>query len=202
MSDITPNQPTPFGSQPAGVPPFQMQPVPAGPHKSGMSATKVVLIVVACFVVLGAIVVGIIGAGAWYIVKSAHTDANGQVSMKLPFGSVRTIPFDQIAESDLGIAIYPGAEPGKSVVRTETVAFTQLSAFFFTTDSADKVIAFYKEKAGPDARLMTLPFGGTQFAVPGQAGTSIQVLITQGANATAGKTRIQITHTTPAAAAK
>jgi len=202
MSDLTPNQPTVFGSQPAGAPPFPMQPVPAGPRKSGMSATKIVLIVVACFLVLGAIVIGVIGAGVWYIVKSTHTDSNGQVSMKLPFGSVRTIPFDQITESDLGIAIYPGAEPGKSAVRTETSAFTQLSAFFLTADSADKVIAFYKEKAGPGAQVMTLPFGGTQFAVPGQAGTSIQVTITQRTNATVGKTRIQITRSTPAAAAK
>ena len=202
MADFTPNQPPATGSQSAGLPPYQLPPTTAGPRNSGMSATKIVLIVVACIVVLGATVVGIIGAGVWYVVKSAHTDANGQVSMKLPFGSVQTIPFDHIKESDLGIAIYPGAEPGKSAVRTETSAFSQLSAFFFTSDSTDKVIAFYKEKAGPDARMMTLPFSGTQFMVPGQAGTSIQVMITQNPNVALGKTRIQITHTTPIAAPK
>jgi hypothetical protein len=166
-----------------------------------MSATKVVLIIVGAFLVLGIIAVGVLGLGVWYVAKSTHKDANGQVTMNLPFGTIHTIPPDQITESDLGIPFYPGARCVTGA-RSETSGFTQLSAFFLTSDSTDNVIAFYKGKAGTGAQLITLPFGGTQFDVPGQAGTSVRVLITQRKNTSGGATSIQIVRTIPTATPK
>lgn len=168
-----------------------------------MSATKVILIVVGVFVVLGVLVVGLLGFAGWYIVKSAHKDANGQTSLNLPFLSVQTVPSDQITEKELGIAIYPGARPEKFGSISKTGPVTILSAHFRTTDPADKVIAYYKDKAGPAAQIMSLPFGvGTQIQVQSQAGTSVKILITQLAKASESETRIQIDHATQVNASK
>jgi hypothetical protein len=201
MDELTPNQPQAFGSQPGATPPLIAQPIAAASRQKGMSVTKVIWIVVGCFTLVGIIAVGVFGAGIMYIIRSAKTDANGNVSMNLPFGSVRTIPFDSVSENDLGIAVYPGAEPGKTCVRTETSVFTQLSAFFLTSDPPDQVVTFYKLSAGPAAQSYGMPFG-TQITVQGQAGSSVQVLVTEGRKTDQGKTRIQITRTTPTAAAR
>jgi hypothetical protein len=170
---------------------------PGVPAKSGMSATKVILIVVGVFLALGVLVVGLLGFAGWYIVKSAHKDANGQTTLNSPFGSIKTLASDQIKEQDLGIAIYPGATPERFGSVTKMGSFTVLSAHFRTSDRADKVIAFYKDKAGSGAQIMALPFGvGTQIQMPEQAGASIKVTITQLANQSASETRIQIDHAT------
>jgi hypothetical protein len=198
MSDLPPNQPHAFGSpQPANWPPTSTQPGGPNPPKSGMGATKVILIVVGVFVVLGVLVVGLIGFAGWYMVKSVHKDANGQTTLNSPFGTIKTLPSDQITEKDLGIAIYPGAFPEKLGSVAKLSSITLLSAHFRTSDSADKVIAFYKDKAGSGAQIMSLPFGvGTQIQIQGQAGTSIKVLITQLTNQSGSGTRIQIDHAT------
>jgi hypothetical protein len=166
-----------------------------------MSATKIILIVVGVFVALGIIAVCVIGAGVWYIAKSAHKDANGQISMNLPFGSIHTLAPDQVKESDFGVPFYPGSRC-LTGTRTDTTSFTQLTATFLTEDSSDKVIAFYKDKAGPGAHTTTLPFGGTQVTIPAQAGASIGVLIMQSKSTTAGETRIQIVRSTPTSTPK
>jgi hypothetical protein len=201
MSDLPPNQPQSFGSPQPNWPPPSAQ--PGVPPKSGMSATKVILIVVGVFLVLGVMVVGLLGVAGYYFVKSAHKDANGQTTLDSPFGSIKTLPSDQITEQDLGIAIYPGAIPEKFGSIAKMSSITVLSAHFRTTDSADKVIAFYKDKAGPGAQIMALPFGvGTQIQMQGQAGTSVKILITQLANQSESETRIQIDHATEAEASK
>jgi hypothetical protein len=204
MSELPPNQHQAFGSpQPANWPPAS--PLPGGPNppKSGMGATKVILIVVGVFLVLGVVVVGLLGFAGWYIVKSAHKDANGQTTLNSPFGSIKTLPSDQITENDLGIAIYPGAIPEKFGSVAKMSSFTVLSAHFRTTDPADKVIAFYKDKAGPGAQIMSLPFGvGTQIQLQGEAGAYVKILITQLTNQSGSETRIQIDHATQAEASK
>jgi len=195
MSDLPPNQPESYGSPQPNWPPSSGQ--PGAPAKSGMSATKVILIVVGVFVVLGILVVGLLGFAGWYIVKSAHKDANGQTTLSSPFGSIKTVPSNQIKEEDLGIAIYPGAVPEKFGSIATMSSITVLSAHFRTSDSAVKVIAFYKNQAGPAAQIMSLPFGvGTQIQVQGQAGASVKILITQLANQSESETRIQIDHAT------
>jgi hypothetical protein len=201
MSEIPGNQPQPYGSPQDPFPQSYAQPPYAPQRKSGMSATQIVLIVVGVFVALGIIAACAVGVGVWYIAKSAHKDANGQISMNLPFGSIHTIAPDKVAESDFGVPFYPGSRCVTGT-RTETTAFSQLSAMFVTPDSGDKVIAFYKEKAGPGAQAVTMPFGATQVTMPAQAGASVTVLITQNKNAFAGETRIQIVRSTPNAAAK
>jgi len=201
MSDLPPNQPQNFGTPQPNWPPSSGQ--PGAPAKSGMSATKVILIVVAVFVVLGVMVVGLIGFTGWYIIKSAHKDANGQTTLSSPFGSIKTLPSDQIKEEDLGVAIYPGAVPEKFGSVATISSITVLSAHFRTLDSADKVIAFYRDKAGPSAQIVPLPFGvGTQIQMQGQAGTSVKILITQPTNQPGSETRIQIDHATQTESSK
>ena len=201
MSDLPPSQPQFSSSPQPNWPPSSGQ--PGAPAKSGLGATKVILIVVGVFVVLGVMVVGLIGFTGWYIIKSAHKDANGQTTLSSPFGSIKTLPSDQITESDLGIAIYPGAVPEKLGSVAKMSSFTVLSAHFRTSDPADKVIAFYKDKAGPGAQVVSLPFGvGTQIQMQSQAGTSVKVLIEQLKIQSGSVTRIQIDHATQTEASK
>ena len=199
MSELPPTQPPPLGSPQPNWPPTTAQPAaqPVAPAKSGMSATKIILIVVGVIVVLGILVVGVLGLAGWYIVKSVHRDANGQASLNLPFVSVQSVPSDKITEKDLGIPIYPGARPEKFGSLSKTDSFTILSAHFRTSDPGDKVIAFYKDKAGPDAQVIALPFGtGTQIQAQLEAGVSIKILITELTNTTGSGTRIQIDRST------
>jgi hypothetical protein len=203
MSELPPSQPQSFGSPQANWPPSSAQPIAPKAPKSGMGATKVILIVVGVFLVLGVIVFGLLVLVGWYVEKSTHKDANGQAAITLPFGSAQTLPCDKITEKDLGILIYPGARPIKSCLLTKTSTFTGLSDRLLTSDPSEKVVAFYKDKAGPGAQITSLPFGaGTQIQAQSQAGVSIRVLITQRTNASGSETHIQIDHVTQLEASK
>ena len=149
---------------------------------SDSRVVKAVLITVAVFIGLGVISVGVIGFGMWYITKS-----------------VQRVPSATFTESDLGIAIYPGAEPSMGGSRIEIAGKTMVNAIYFTRDSVDQVIAFYKEKGGPNARLHETK-SGTQVRISAAAGNSIIVEIMRISDASGVRTRISILKATQAAA--
>ena len=150
MSDPTNSQvPQPGSFQP--VPP----PVGAPPPKSGSSALKIILIVVAIFFGLGMIVAGIVGYGIYRVAHSIHKDANGEITINTPKGAITENPNQTMTASDLGIAIYPGATQGKGGLRMTIAGKSMVTANFLTPDSPDKVMAFYKGLAGPNAQTMS-----------------------------------------------
>jgi hypothetical protein len=180
MPDSTENQdPQPTSSQtytePLAPPPFC-----APELKSGSTVLKAVLIVIAIFVGLGVIGAGIAGWGVWHLSKSVHE-----------------VPSATFTEKDLGIAIYPDDEPSMTGSRAELFGKTLVSARYFTPDSIDKVIAFYKEEAGPKVRIIT-DAQGTRLRIPETGGGSITVGIMRFPDASGGKTYIKILHTTQA----
>lgn len=202
MPDLSDNQNSVAGSfQPYTPPPGAPLPISPSPRKPGSSALKIILIVVGVFFALGVIGAGIVGYGVYRFSKSVHKDANGQITMNTPFGAVHTVPSATLTESDLGIAIYPGAEPDKNGVRMDMGGKTMITGNFLTSDSQDKVIAFYKDKAGPSAGLITTA-DGMEISQPNGAESSVGIRIRQSAGAEGGKTRIIIQHVFQNAASK
>lgn len=169
------------------------QPVGAPPPKSGSSALKIVLIIVGVFVCIGVVIAGVVGYGIYRVAHSIHKDANGNVTITTQKGSFTANDNQQFTESDLGIAIYPGATQGKGGLKMTIAGKTMITANYLTADPQDKVIAFYKDKAGPDATVMTTDSGGVISTTSGS--DAVTVTVTQSPNENDGKTEIVIART-------
>jgi len=195
MSDSTNSQvpqpvPQPGSFQP--VPP----PVGAPPPKSGSSAVKIILIIVGVIFFLGLVVAGIVGYGIYRVAHSIHKDANGQITINTPKDAISENPNETMTASDLGIAIYPGATQGKGSLRMTIAGKSMVTANFLTPDSPDKVFAFYKDKAGPNAQIMSTGDGGIITIQNGS--NSVTVTVNQSASENNGETQITIVNTTGA----
>lgn len=122
-------------------------PGPAAP-KTGSSAMKIILIVVAVVVILGILGVATLAVIGIHIARRTHVTQDGnRVKVETPFGSVDTSKDPQQIAKDLGVDIYPGAQPQSdgSVITTfggvHTVAVSLISS-----DPVDKVCNFYRSK--------------------------------------------------------
>ena len=179
MTNIPGNQP-PLGypSQPT-TPPYP--PVIYPPPKKGPSALKIVLIVVGIFFGLGLIGLGILGYGIYTVAKSANITTNAQ----------------PLTESDLGVAIYPGAEQ-KANARMTIAGKDTLTATFLTSDSKAQVIAFYQSNLDPSAKYTPNNNGGS--FILDKASGDVIVTVSQSPSLEGGKTQIVIVHATKAAA--
>jgi hypothetical protein len=196
MPDPTSSQVPPPGYQQVPAPgSYQPVPPPVGAPqpKSGSSALKIILIILAVFVGIGIIGAGIVGYGIYRVAHSIHKDADGNISVNTPKGTITANSSDTFTESDLGIAIYPGATQGKGGLRMTIAGKTMVSANFLTPDSPDKVIAFYKDKAGPNAQTMTTGAGGMITMQNGS--NSVTVTVAQSASEHNGETQITIMNT-------
>jgi hypothetical protein len=184
MSSMPPNQPPQF-NPPQPVPPYPpYQPVPYPPPKKGPSALKIVLIVVAIFVGLGLIAVGVVGYGIYKFAKSSNVSTSTQ----------------PVSEADLGVAIYPGADD-KANIRMTVMGKNTLTATFLTSDSKDQVVAFYQSKLCSNARSSSSGNSET-FMLDKGNGESVLVTITQSSTLSEGKTQIVIVHATSASASQ
>jgi hypothetical protein len=184
MTNIPGNQP-PQGYPSQPIPP-PYPPYPPGiypPPKQGPSALKIVLIVVGIFFGLSLIGLGILGYGVYKVAKSATVTTNSP----------------PLTESDLGVAIYPGAEQSQQVVRMTLAGENTLTTSYLTTDSKDKVIAFYQGAMGSAARSRATADGESIVVTKG-TGESVMVTVSQSPSLHEGKTQIVIAHATPVAA--
>gem|GEM_PF-3282762 len=146
--------------------------------KGDFNQDVIVLIVVGIFFGLGLIGLGILGYGIYTVAKSANITTNAQ----------------PLTESDLGVAIYPGAEQ-KANARMTIAGKDTLTATFLTSDSKAQVIAFYRDKLGPATEDQTT--GNVEgFTLYKGAGESVVVTVSQSANRDEGKTQIVIVHST------
>lgn len=135
-------------SAPAAV---AARPVPAAPAPASTgssSALKIILIIVAVIVVIGILGLATISFIGYRIAKSSHIhEENGNVKVDTPFGKVETSSDPAQVAKNLGIDIYPGAEIQKGGAATATFgSIHTVTASFSTTDSLDKVCAFYKAR--------------------------------------------------------
>jgi hypothetical protein len=139
-----------------------------------------VLIVVAIIVGLGIVAIGIVTYGVYKLAKSGDIHTSTQ----------------PVTASDLGVALYPGAEQ-KANVSATVFGKKILTATFLTSDSTDQVVAFYRNAMGPQAQVKTI-LNETQLTLDSGAGGLLTVKISS-AIGLQGKTQIVIAHATDAA---
>jgi hypothetical protein len=134
------------GATLAAPTPATIPPPPAA--TGGSSALKIILIVVAVIVVIGILGVATIGFIGYRIAKSAHVSQQGDhVKAETPFGTFETSKDPEQVAKDLGIDIYPGAEMRKNASTSVTIgSIHTVTAILDSSDSMDKVCAFYKTK--------------------------------------------------------
>jgi hypothetical protein len=132
------------GTSAASAPPLPATPAAAPKNNS---ALKIILIVVAVIVCLGVVGVATVGFVAYRFAKDSHVTQQGDsVKVETPFGTMSANDPDQ-AVKDLGIDVYPGAEVQKDGASSATIAgIRTVKANFYSSDSFDKVCAFYREK--------------------------------------------------------
>jgi hypothetical protein len=140
----------------APIPPnlsYQNVPPPP-PTNSGNTVVKIILVVVGVFVFFGVVGAAIIGFGVYRVSKSVHADGNGNVSISTPEGTISTSKNSNISAADLGTDPYPGATTGDGSMNMKTPSGSMVTAVYNTTDSAEKVSAFYKAKLGDQASVV------------------------------------------------
>lgn len=188
-------QPVASSYQPPPPPPAMGQPVAA--KSGGTSAVKIILIIVAIFVGLAIMALGVVGYGVWRVSRAIHRNiANGSMTINTPGGPITTSSTASFTADELGTDIYPGAQPAKSgSMKMHLPTGAMISATFLTTDPKDKVIAFYKEKLGSGATAMEF---GDNAMLSLQKGDHdhVTVTVSQQANQSDGKTQIHIQHIT------
>jgi hypothetical protein len=127
---------------------------PQPPKSSGSPVVKIILIVVGVFVFLGVVGAAFIGFGLYKVSKSVHADGNGNVSISTPGGTISTSKNSNISAADLGTDPYPGATSGDGSMNMKTPGGSMVTAVYNSTDSADKIVAFYKAKLGDQASIV------------------------------------------------
>jgi hypothetical protein len=189
---------TPVGS---GVPPAGYAPAagyvqpPAAPVKSGGSALKIVLIVLAVLVGLGILGAGAVGFTVWRVARAFHVNShNGQVTLNTPSGSVTASNASNFTAEELGTDIYPGAQPAPGGMRMNLPTGSVVSGVFLTTDSKEQVVAFYKSKLGSQASVYD---GGhsAMISVKRPSHDNIMISVSSRESQNDGKTKISIVHT-------
>lgn len=136
-----------IAATPSAASPVPASSTPAPPPKGGSSALKVILIVFAVIVSIGILGIATIAIVGYHIAKSSHVTQEGdRVKVETPFGTINANDPEQAAK-DLGVDIYPGAQVQKQ--GAADIAFgpvRTVAVNFESSDSADKVCAFYKTK--------------------------------------------------------
>lgn len=122
----------------------------ATPQKSSSSALKIILIIVAVFVGLGILSVAGIMFGIYRVSKAVHVSDNGKgVELTVPGAGTFSAGDTPVSASDLGVDTYPGASQQKGALKINTPKGTMVTVVFETSDSADKVIDYYKKSSAP-----------------------------------------------------
>ena len=171
------------------------QPV-AAPQNAGGSALKIILIVLAVFIGLGILGAGAFGFFVWRVAHAVHVSGSGSdVTVHTSGGTLTANTSETFSASDLGTDVYPGANTGKGSMRMSLPTGSMVSAVYFTSDSKDQVLSFYKTRFGSDASVYDSS-DGTVLTVNKGPQESVVVTITRGSSENEGKTEIHIVHTT------
>jgi hypothetical protein len=165
--------------------PATAPPAPATPPQ-GSGALKIIFIVVAVIIVLGILGIGTLLFVVRRITHNRHMEnRDGNVRVETPFGTVQSTNNPDEAARNLGIDLYPGAHVLQGNSATIGGMHT-IQAEFESSDSADKVMAFYTAKF-PNANVTTKD--QNHYAI---VSTDKKNLITITIEPRDGKTRITI----------
>ena len=123
-------------------------PAPTTQPTGGSSGLKIILIVVAVIVAIGVLGVATLGIIGVHIARSTHVRQEGDhVKVDTPFGTVETSQDPEKVAQDLGVDVYPGAQPQKNASSSATFGSVHTAtAVFQSGDSLDKVCSFYKSR--------------------------------------------------------
>jgi zinc-ribbon domain len=135
-------------------------PAPTVAPRQSSGALKIVLIVVAVFVGLGIVGMATAGFFAWRIAKSSHVRQEGDnVKVETAFGTMESSKDPEEVVRNLGIEVYPGAQALREASSSASFGgIHTVNASFESSDSFDKVAAFYKSKF-PNAMVTTADEG-------------------------------------------
>ena len=190
--------PPPAAPRPAPVPPVAQGPVApavaAPAASSGSPIIKIILVVVAVI-----IFVSLLGAGACvymvYRAKQKVTQFENKVQATFPMPTVPatapTVPPSQetAAAIDIaGVPIYPGATAKEGTTELNMGGAGLKVRQFTTSDSVDKVVAFYKDKMGSQAMVTQ----NGQQALVQVVGSNGVVNVAIGSDSGSGITKITI----------
>jgi len=170
----------------------------AAPAKSGSSALKIILIILAVVIGMGILGMGAVGYFAWRIAHAVHVSTSGSgsdVTIHTPGGAISANSGESVSAADLGTDIYPGATKGKGSTRMTLPTGSLVTGVFETGDSKDQVLAFYKTKFGSDASIFDSEDGAVMNLKKGDK-ESIVLTISKGSGDETGKTQISIVHST------
>ncbi len=166
-----------------------MAPAPP-PSTGGGNALKIILIVVAVIVgigILGMVTCGVVVRRA---LRNSHVSQQGDsVKADTPFGTFATSKDPEQVAKDLGVDLYPGAEMQKDASASVTMgSIHTVTAVLESSDSVDKVCAFYKEKF-PNATVTSSDQNRCNLVSNDQKN-----MITININADGDSTKLQITN--------
>ena len=187
---------------PAPARPVAQAPAPAAPPaaSSGSPAVKIVLIVLAVLILFGLLGVG----GCVYFLYRAKQKMRqfettihstfpvpaATPQVPTPPGAPVTAPGQPTAPAvDMGVPVYPGATATEGQGEMSLGVGGLKIQQYTTSDSVDKVVAFYKEKLGPNA--MTTQSGNSALVQVG--GSNGVINITIAPDSASGKTKFTIT---------
>lgn len=164
--------------------------VPPPPATGSSSALKIILIVVAVFVVIGVIGVATIAFVGYRVAKGSRVTQDGDhVKVESPFGTIETSKDPDQTAKDLGVDLYPGAQVKKDGAASVTFGnMHTVAANFESSDSVDKVCDFYKSRF-PGAKVSTSDQNHCSIVSGDQ-----QNVITINVQASGDTTRFQITN--------
>lgn len=189
-----------------GTPALAAVPVPVpvqqvvAPARSGGSALKIILIILAVVIGLGILGMGAVGFFVWRVAHRVHvaTSASGNgsnVTIQTPGGTLTAGEGNTYTAEELGTDLYPGATSVKGGMRMSMPSGSMVTGVFVTGDSKDQVLAFYKSKFGSDASIYDSGDGAVLTMKKGDK-ESVVLTITKGSGDEAGKTQISIVHST------
>ena len=183
--------PAQYSAMPAQPPAMPAQPL-AAPAKSG-GALKVVLIIVAVFVVLGILGLGIVGYTVYRIGHAVRQAATGEHAIVTPAGTFSANSLKAPTASELGVDIYPGAKADRGGASMTTPSGSVMTAIFVTTDSKEQVVNFYKAKLGSSASVFDMNNTAMISSKKGEQ-ESVMITVSEKDSQADGKTRISIVH--------
>ena len=150
------------------------QNIPPAPASSG-NTVKIVLIVIGVIALFGVLAAGIIGFGVYKVSKSVQI-STGHSTM---------------SAAELGTAPYPGASTSDGSMNMKLPNGSMVTSVFTSSDSADKIVAFYKEKLGDQASVVQTG-NGTMLSAGEKDKNSVMVTVTSEGN----NSKIVIIHVT------
>jgi hypothetical protein len=126
------------------------------PSTGSSSALKTILIIVGAIVLIGIVGIASLTFIGMRLARHSRVTQEGEhVKVETPFGTAETSKDPEDAARELGVDVYPGADPQKEGASTATFGRVRtVSAAFQSDDSVDKVCAFYRSKF-PNATVST-----------------------------------------------